>query len=56
MAPPPLPKSMQSRTETYAGASGTLPLRLYGGCRLGPRWTLGAQRPNLLAGHGLLDR
>ena len=55
MAPPPLPKSMQSRTETYAGASGTLPLRLYGGCRLGPRWTLGAQRPNLLAGHGLLN-
>ena len=36
---------MQSRTETYAGTSGTLPLRLYVGRRLGPRWTLGARRP-----------
>jgi hypothetical protein len=50
---------MQSRTETYAGTSSTLPLRLYVGRRLGPRWTLGVGRPKPrrgLRGSGLPRR
>ena len=43
-----------TKTRTCAAASGTIPVRLCKGPRLGPRWTFGARRPKLdrcLCGH-----